>query len=109
MFDNQHLAGNMQGQFQQNVFPLGTKPPQEEEEEEEKECSEPENEEESSDDGFNAGEGGEKGNCMKYEDHTNAFAVTLYFCVPTQFIIIQCLVHMEALVGHHGAMRQEVK
>ena len=77
MFDNQQLAGNMQGQFQQNVFPLGTKPPQEKEEEEEKECSEPENEEESSEDGFNTGEGGEKGNCMKYEDHTNAFAVTL--------------------------------
>ena len=84
MFDNQHLAGNMQGQFQQNEFPLGTKPPHEEKEGEEKECSEPENEEESSDDGFNTGEGGEKGNCMKFEDHTNAFTVTLYFCVSTQ-------------------------
>ena len=80
------------------------------EEEEERECSEPENKEESSDDdGFTTDEGGEKGNCMKYEDHTNAFAVTLYFCVSTQFIIIQCLVHTEGLVGHHGAMRQEVK
>ena len=108
MFDNQHLAGNMQGQFQQNVFPLGTKPPQEEEEEEEKKCSEPENEEESSDDGFNTGEGGEKGNCMKYEDHTNAITITLYnLCFNT--ITKQCLVHTEALVGHHGAMRQEVK
>ena len=104
-----HGAGRS-SQFQQNVFPLGTKPPHEEEEEE-RECSEPEYEEESSDDGFNAGEGGEKGNCRKYEDHTNAFTVTLYFCVSTQFIIIQCLVHTEALVGHHhhGAMRQEVK
>ena len=86
MFDNQHLAGNMQGQFQQNVFPLGTKSPQEEEEEEEKECSEPENEEESSDDGFNTGEGGEKVFFfMKYEVHTNAFtSVTLYYYVSTQ-------------------------
>ena len=39
MFNNQQLAGNMQGQFQQNVFPLGTKPPQEEEEEKEKEST----------------------------------------------------------------------
>ena len=106
MFDNQNLAGNMQGQFQQNVFPLGTKPPQEEEEEEEKKCSEPENEEESSDDGFNTGEGGEKGNCIKYEDHIGAFTVLFLYC---NAIFIKCLVHTEALVGHHGAMRQEVK
>ena len=103
VFENQQVAGNMPEQFQQNVFPLGTKPPHQEEEEEERECSEPENDEESSEDGFNTGEGGEKGICRKYEDHS----YSLFLRYNT--ITTQCLVHMEALVGHHGAMRQEVK
>ena len=80
----------MPGQFQQNVFPLGTKPPQEEEEDEERECSESEDEEENSDDGFNAGEGGEKGICRKYEDHS----YPLFLCFNT--------IYKYSVLGPHG-------
>ena len=57
------LAGNMQGQFQQNVFPLGSKPPQEEEEENEEEKDEQGGNDEESDDnnGSCIEEGEEKG------------------------------------------------